>query len=154
MSKTPADYKRKYRVPACYVFLVRNQQFFMIKRANTGWMDGKYTVPSGHVEEDETFLEAAVRETKEEAGIVIKPESTRFVHVCERDEEKNDRVWDDMYFICADFEEEPYSAEPEKASEGAWFDYTDPPEELMIPAVHHVLMEIKKGNYYSAFPGN
>lgn len=152
MSQTPADYKRKYRAPAVYVFLLRNQKFFMIKRANTGWMDGKFTIPSGHVEEDETFLQAAVRETKEEAGIAIKPESTQFVHISERNE-ANDRIWDDVYFVCADFEEEPYNAEPEKASEGAWFDYVNPPEDVMIPSVYHALLQVKQGKFYSAYPG-
>ncbi len=153
MSSMPADYRRKYRVPAVYTFLIRDQKFFVIKRANTGWMDGKFTVPSGHVEEDETFLEAAIRETKEEAGISIKPESLRFVHLCDRDEEKNDRVWDDAYFVCADFDGEPFNAESEKASEGVWFDYQNPPEELMIPAVYHVLQKVKQGIFYSAYPG-
>lgn len=152
MSQTPADYKRKYRVPAVYVFLLRNQKFFMIKRANTGWMDGKFTIPSGHVEEDETFLQAAVRETKEEAGIAIKPESTQFVHISERNE-ANDRIWDDVYFVCADFEEEPYNAEPEKASEGAWFDYLSPPEDAMIPSVYYTLQQVKQGKFYSVYSG-
>lgn len=154
MSKMPADYKRKYRVPASYVFLLRDQKFFVLKRSNTGWMDGVFTIPSGHVEEDETFLQAAVRETYEEAGVRLKPENLRFVHLCDRDEEKNDRVWDDAYFVCADFEGEPYNSELEKASEGGWFEYANPPKDLMIPAVYHVLQQIKQGNYYSAFPGN
>lgn len=98
MSGIPADYKRKYRVPATYVFLIRDQQFFTIRRSNTGWMDGKYTVPSGHVEEGETYLEAAIRETKEEAGVTLRPENVRFVHMSERDSGEGDRVWDDLYF--------------------------------------------------------
>lgn len=154
MSSMPADYKRKYRVPAVFVFLIRDKKFFMIRRFQTGWMDGKFTLPSGHVEEDETFLEAAVRETEEEAGVHIKPENLTFVHMCERDEEKNDRVWDDVYFVCTEFEGEPYNAEPHKADAAEWFDYDQPLTEKMIPVVSHVLNRVKEGAYYSAYPGN
>lgn len=152
MSKMPADYKRKYRVPAVFILLVRDQQIFTIRRSNTGWMDGWLTLPSGHVEENETYLQAAVRETHEEAGVTLKPENVRFVHICERDEEKNDRVWDDVYFMCTEFEGQPYNAEPEKASEGSWVSYKDPPREQMIPAVYHVVEQVKQGNFYSAYP--
>ena len=154
MSTMPADYRRKYRVPAVFVLLLRDQKLFFIRRLNTGWMDGKLTLPSGHVEEDETYREAAIRETQEEAGVALQAEKLQFVHLCERDEEKNDRVWDDVYFICEDFTGEPYNAEPEKASEGLWLDYQNPPKDQVIPAVYHVLSQVKQGISYSAYPGN
>ena len=154
MSGLPADYKRKYRVPACFIVLRRDGKFFALRRANTGWMDGVFTLPSGHVEEDETFLEAAIRETQEEAGVMLEAKNVHFAHLCERDEQRamNERVWDDVYFVCDQFEGEPHNAEPEKASEGKWFDLENPPQEELVPTVYHALQQIKQGRYYSAYP--
>lgn len=36
---------------------------------------GTYSIPKGHVEEGEDLLEAAIRETREEVGITVDPES-------------------------------------------------------------------------------
>lgn len=152
MSDKYAGYSLKWRIPVVQVLLIRDQKFFMIRRSNTGWMDGKYTVPSGHVKEGETYLKAAIRETKEEAGVALEAENVRFVHMNERDADEDGRVWDDLYFICADFEGQPHNAEPEKANDGAWYSYKNPPKDLMIPSVYFVLEQIKKGNFYSAYP--
>jgi 8-oxo-dGTP pyrophosphatase MutT (NUDIX family) len=43
----------------------------MSRRANTGFKDGWYTLPAGHVKPGERFAEAAVREAREETGVSI-----------------------------------------------------------------------------------
>lgn len=152
MSAVPADYKRKYRVPAVFVLLFKDNKLFTIRREHTGWMDGKVTVPSGHVEEGETYLEAAIRETKEEAGVTIAPKNLQFAHFTERDVATNDRIWDDVYFTCNLFEGEPYNAEPEKHGESGWIDYESLPENQMVPPVYDAIMQLKQGVLYSVYP--
>ena len=57
---------------AVYLFLIDRNKLFLIKRYNTGWKDGDYTLPSGHLEPNETIQSAMIREAKEEVGITIR----------------------------------------------------------------------------------
>ena len=41
-------------IPAAYVVLRRGDEVLMLLRANTGYMDGYWAVPAGHVEKDES----------------------------------------------------------------------------------------------------
>lgn len=152
MSATPADYSRKYRAPAVFVVLLRNNKLFTIRREQTGWMDGKITIPSGHVEADETYVQAAVRETQEEAGITLDPKKLKFAHFAERDETRKDRIWDDVYFVCDDFEGEPYNAEPQKHGASGWIEYGNLDQSQMVPPVYDALQQIKQESSYSVYP--
>lgn len=57
------------------ICLIQNNKVLMLKRSETkkafpGWL----TFPGGHIEEGENPLTTAIRETKEETGIVLSPE--------------------------------------------------------------------------------
>ncbi len=56
------------------VFLHRDGEILILKRAG-GYAGGGWFVPGGHVEFGETPLDAAVRETLEETGIILDPET-------------------------------------------------------------------------------
>ncbi|KAJ1488286.1 NUDIX hydrolase domain-like protein, partial [Baffinella frigidus] len=51
---------------AAYLLLRRGSSVLLGKRWGTGWMDGKYTLPAGHVDPGERILQAAAREAREE----------------------------------------------------------------------------------------
>lgn len=57
---------------ASYVILRKNDAVALLLRANTNWMKNHYGLPAGKVENDESFLACAVRETEEEVGLSIK----------------------------------------------------------------------------------
>ena len=61
------------------------EEVLLLRRANTGYMDGKWDFAgSGHVEEGETAARAVCRELLEETGLVAKPEDAVFLHVSHR----------------------------------------------------------------------
>lgn len=62
------------------VFLHRDGEILILKRAG-GYAGGGWFIPGGHVEFGESPLEAAVRETMEEAGIALDPLTLRLVGV-------------------------------------------------------------------------
>ena len=46
-------------------------RLLLLRRANTGFLDGHYGLPGGHCDDDEEVLEAARREVLEEAGLHV-----------------------------------------------------------------------------------
>ena len=59
--------QERFRAPlAVFIIFQKEDQIWLQRRANTGYRDGEYDVPSGHVEVGEAMSAAAVREAKEE----------------------------------------------------------------------------------------
>ena len=53
-----------------HILLERDSRLFLLRRARTGFMDGYYGLPGGHLRRGESVTEAAVRECREETGVV------------------------------------------------------------------------------------
>jgi 8-oxo-dGTP diphosphatase len=51
------------------------------QRHNTGYEDGAWHVPSGHLEAGESVIAALVREAREEVGIAIAEPDVEFAHI-------------------------------------------------------------------------
>ena len=64
---------RNKAVPAVYILLEQGGKVLLGRRCNTGYQDGNYQVPAGHVEEGELPTEAIIRETKEEVNVDLAP---------------------------------------------------------------------------------
>ena len=139
-------YKVKFAV---YLFLRRNDELLLLKRQNTGYMDGKYALPSGHVEQGEPAELATVREAKEEAGVDVDPNDLRLVYVTHRlsDDSVDDYV--DLYFETDKWTGEPTNAEPHRSSEILWTPINALPDEMM-PYVKRVFEAYTIGGNYSS----
>jgi ADP-ribose pyrophosphatase YjhB (NUDIX family) len=62
------------------LLLVRNGRVLLRERANTGYGDGAYEPPSGHLADRETIVDTAIR-VASAAGIVIGAENVSLAHV-------------------------------------------------------------------------
>ncbi|MEZ5561015.1 MAG: NUDIX domain-containing protein [Pseudomonadales bacterium] len=62
-----------------HVLFVRDAELFLMRRANTGFMDGYFALPGGHQHAGESVTEAALRECEEETGIRPEALSPRLV---------------------------------------------------------------------------
>ena len=138
-------------IPAVYLVLRKDGQVLLLRRANTGYQDGKYGLVAGHLEGDELATAAMVREAKEEAGIIVSSEALRFVHVAHRlgrGQPGQERL--DIFFEATKWHGEVVNAEPEKCDDLSWFDVDALPEN-MLPFVRRVLTDIAGSVAYSEY---
>ena len=110
------------------VIIARNNKYLLLRRANTGWADGYYTLPAGHVDGNESLTSAAAREVKEEVGLGVRKEDFELVHVMHRSNKEDDQERLDFYFLVTKWEGDPYLGEPEKSDHLDWFALTELPE--------------------------
>jgi len=60
-------------VKSAGLVIVQDKKILLLHPTNAAWQ-GTYSIPKGEIEDFETPLDAAIRETREEIGIEIKPE--------------------------------------------------------------------------------
>jgi 8-oxo-dGTP pyrophosphatase MutT (NUDIX family) len=121
-------------VPASYVLLWREgdggPEVLLHLRQNTGYMDGRWASLAGHVEEGESAVEAAVREAREEAGVVVDPADLEPVTVVHRRQPGGPPVEQrvDFFFRARRWTGEPTVREPAKNGGYRWFPVADLPD--------------------------
>lgn len=98
-------------VISIYLLLIKDDTILLIRRKNTGYMDGNYGLVSGHLEEGESARQGMAREAKEEAGIDISIDNLKLSHVMHR-KEHDERV--DLFFTVNKWDGEPTNTEPDK----------------------------------------
>jgi len=132
---------------ASYVMLRRGNTVAFVLRQNTDWMNGYYGLTAGKVERGESFTQAAIREAKEEAGVVVTAQQLRQVLVCYRKENNATLAWVDVVFEATEWNGEVTNAEPDLHSEIAWLDMDALPENV-IPSLRAMLDQIKAGQTF------
>src|SRR3989304_7290748 len=116
---------------ACYLLLIKKDKILLLRRFNTGWQDGKYTLISGHLEGCETVKQAMIREAKEEAGITFKEKDLRIVHIMHR--KSNGRLEYIDFFLTVDkWEGVPSINEKDKCDDMQWFSLKDLPKNTLF----------------------
>ena len=142
--------KEKFKVvPAVHLLLVRDGKVLLSRRYNTGWMDGNYSVPAGHVDGDEAARMAMIREVREEIGVEIAEANLQLAHVMHRrtpEGKANERV--DFFFTISSWKGEPTNMEPNKCDELRWVDLNTLPDNI-IPYVKQGIEHYRKGSFYS-----
>ncbi len=109
---------------------------------------GKYTLVGGTVEDDEYAKTSLIRESKEEADIVLEPNKLKLVHTLHKKKGENTRVV--LYFKSKNWEGEPYALERKKFKKVEWFPLDKLPVN-MSPTVKHVFKKYKEGKVYSEY---
>ncbi len=144
--------ERNKAVPAVYLILKQDGKILLGRRANTGYHDGDYSLPSGHVEFSELPIHAIIREVKEEIGIDILPEDIRFVHFMYREKQDptGDRV--DIFFEAAKWTGEIRNNEPHKCDDVSWFPINSLPPN-MIEHIRQVILSVERGEVYAELDG-
>lgn len=114
------------------------------RRRDTGFGDGLFHVPAGHVEVGESAVTGLIREAREEVGVEIDAPDVEFAHVLHSAE----RV--QMFFTVRRWRGVVANREPEKCSELRWFDPRALPAE-MVEYCRAGLGQVLAGRVFSEF---
>jgi 8-oxo-dGTP pyrophosphatase MutT (NUDIX family) len=96
-----------------HLIFCKENSILLSLRQNTGYYDGYYGLISGNVESGESAINAALREAKEEIGVVVEVKNLQLVEVKKR---ISDRKNLDLYFLVTSWKGEPQNLEPQKCS--------------------------------------
>jgi 8-oxo-dGTP diphosphatase len=150
---TVRDYKKyNQRMHATFPVTVhllffREDQVMLLRRFNTGYADGQYSVPAGHLDGGETVIAAARREGLEETGIRIEAGDLAFSSVVHR-RDADERV--DFFVEVRQWEGEPVNTEPEKCDELRWVNVHELPNNI-IPYVRKAIQNHRNGIQFDEF---
>lgn len=106
------------------------------RRYNTGYADGRYDLPCGHVERDELLQQAAVRELREETGIKVKPEVLHLWHINQF--AANGQHYYNFFFTADNWQGTPAIKEPDKCDDMGFFSIKNLPP---LTAGSHVALQ-------------
>lgn len=107
---------------AVYILVLNDDGDILLhQRNNTGFLDGYWDMPSGHIEPNEGALDAAIRELKEEVCLSALPHNLRLIHV---NQNFLDQPYINFMFKVDDWHGIPAIGEPDKCS-GLKFFQTD-----------------------------
>ena len=141
-----ADTRFTARV-AVHLFLIRDGSVLMLRRANTGYEDGNYSVPAGHLDGGEEVVIATIREAREEIGIVLARSAVTVVGVMHQ---RSDVESIDFFLVASMWTGEIINAEPHKCEELAWYPLDALPTNT-IPYVRRALDNYRSGIWFDSY---
>ncbi len=130
-----------------YLMLIRKGKILLSRRFQTGYEDGKYSLPAGHIEEGETLTSGTCREIREEIGVRLKPSDLQLVHVMHR---RHFDIRMDFFFISHKKNLKPKNIEPHKSDDVAWFPLKKLPTNT-VPYIRAAVENYRKKIFYSEF---
>jgi len=130
-----------------HLFFFRGEQILLLRRFNTGYRDGEYSVPAGHLDGNETVIAAAAREAQEEVGVQLDSDCIHFSQVMHR-RDGDERV--DFFVNVSEWTGEPVNAEPDKCDDLRWADMDDLPANT-IPYIKRALHNHLNGIIFYEF---
>jgi 8-oxo-dGTP diphosphatase len=135
---------------AVHLFLLRDDAVLLLRRFNTGYEDGNYSVVAGHLDGNEEVIAAMIREAREEVGIVVDRADLAIVGVMHRRAE-DERI--DFFLVASRWVGAIRNAEPEKCDALSWFPLDDLPEN-MVPYVRRALDNYRQGRPFDSYGWN
>lgn len=126
---------------------MKGDKILLLRRYNTGYEDGNYSVVAGHLDGGEPVKSAMIREAKEEIGIDISSQDLDVIQVMHRlaDDERID-----FFLQASAWTGEIKNMEPHKCDELSWHPIDDLPDNI-IPYVKRAIHNYHKDIRFDSF---
>ncbi len=138
---------RSQLIGAVHLLLIRDHQVLLLRRFNTGYEDGNYSVPAGHMERGESVTSAMIREAEEECGIQIPLRNLAVVGVMHR---RADGERMDFFLAASEWAGTLRNTEPHKCDELRWCTIDRLPVNT-IPYVKQAIENYQHGQWFAQF---
>lgn len=134
---------------AVHTLIVDSGRVLLFRRQNTGYRDGHFTDPAGHVEKDQPATAEACREAFEEVDINVRPENLRLIHVVHHGNSATGSTpYVHFFFQAVTWSGEPRLKE-DKGADLGWYSLDALPEP-MVPEVAIAIGSLHH-SFYSEF---
>ena len=130
-----------------HLILEHNNDFLLLRRYNTGYEDGNYSVIAGHLNGNETIKEGMIREDLEEANITIDDKHLKIVGVMHR---KDGDESIDYYLYTNKFSGNIRIMEPNKCDDLSFYKLDNLPDNI-IPYIKTALYNYKNNIIFSEY---
>lgn len=130
-----------------HLILEHNNEFLLLRRYNTGYEDGNYSVIAGHLNGNETIKEGMIREDLEEANITIDDKHLKIVGVMHR---KDGDESIDYYLYTNKFSGNIRIMEPNKCDDLSFYKLDNLPDNI-IPYIKTALYNYKNNIIFSEY---
>jgi len=137
--------KRFKLIASSYLFLIKDKKILLSRRFQTGYMDGWYSLPAGHLDGGETIEDCLIREVKEEIGINLKRKDVELVHVIHR-KEADIRL--DFFYTTKAYTGKVKNMESEKCDQLKWSAMDKLPKNV-LPYIKQAIEKYSDGVLYS-----
>ena len=138
-----------FSVPvSVHLMLINDNKILLMRRKDTGFADGFYSMPAGKLEPKESVENAIIREVEEEININIKNETLKTIQVMNRNGSDRERI--DYFFTVDRWSGEIKNNEPNKCDDLKWFDINNLPKNT-IPYIKEAINNYNKKIKFSLF---
>lgn len=139
----------KLLLEAHLILLDDEDRVLLLRRCNTDYENGSYSLVAGKVEANEEVTAAAIREAREEVGVEVRAEDVEVAGVIHR--KADDGFVSVAFFMAARaWSSEIVNAEPHHHDAVGWHHFDDLPSEV-IPYVRQALANYRQGTCYASY---
>lgn len=119
-----------------YIYDEKNRLLLGLRKSSHG--HGTWCPPGGHLEYGESFEQAAVRETKEETGLIIAEKDLSVCGVTNDFFKESGKHYITIHLRAQKFSGKENICEPEKCVEWRWFELDNLPDDMFLPVANFI----------------
>ncbi|MFA6553463.1 MAG: NUDIX domain-containing protein [Patescibacteria group bacterium] len=133
---------------AVHIFFQKDDKILLMKRQNTGFKDGSWSIPAGRLDEHESIRSGAIREAHEEVGVTVQLSDLSEPLLMHHHDERGERLY--AFFLCQKWSGEFTNNEPDKCAGLGWHaPQAFPPE--IVPHIKTAYENLMAGKQYAEY---